>query len=281
MRRSSLLPATSSRASSPSIGSTAQCRVRGSTCMELIGAVGGVSFIIVSLVIGLRLLLLARRTRELPEFAIGLALFLMGGLGYPLVSVARLAHGMPEGARTSLFLAAILFNFIGTGAICVFNRRVFRPRDAWAHWLTVAFACSLAGALALQSVTPGLPAAALYDDGAGYHLFMTFQGVPIAWAAFESLRYYRLVKRRAQLGLADPMVVNRIFLWGVAMLSAFVINLFSSVLAFIGIDIATSAPGALVVAPLGLVAAGCVWLAFLPPAAYTRRFSPRAATDKT
>ena len=54
--------------------------------MELLGAIGGVSFILASLVIGLRLLLLARRTRELPEFVIGLALFLMGGLGYPLLA---------------------------------------------------------------------------------------------------------------------------------------------------------------------------------------------------
>ena len=249
--------------------------------MELIGAIGGVSFIIVSLVIGLRLLLLARRTRELPEFAIGLALFLMGGLGYPLVSVARLAKGMPEGARIGLFLVATLFNVVGTVGVCVFNRRVFRPTEPWARWLTVVFACALAGALALQGAAPGFSAAALYNEGFGFHLFMALQGVPIAWAAFESLRYHRLVSRRAQIGLADPMVANRIFLWGAGMLAAFVINLFSSVLAFLGIDVATSPSGALVIAPLGLAAAGCVWLAFLPPAAYTRRFSARAAADRT
>lgn len=248
--------------------------------MELIGAIGGVSFIIVSLVIGLRLLLLAQRTRELPEFAIGLALFLMGGLGYPLVSVARLANGLPEGARIGLFLVATLFNVAGTVGICVFNRRVFRPREPWARWLTVAFACALAGTLALQGAAPGFSAAALYSDGSGYHLFLTLQGVPIAWAAFESLRYHRLVARRAQLGLADPMVANRIYLWGIAMFAAFLINLFSSVLAFFGIDVAVSAAAALVIAPLGLVAAGCVWLAFLPPAAYTRRFAARAARNE-
>jgi hypothetical protein len=243
--------------------------------MELLGAIGGMSFVLASLVIGLRLLLLARRTRELPEFAIGLALFLMGGLGYPLVSVARLATGVPEGPRIALFLVCIVFNVVGTLGVCVFNWRVFRPTQPWARSLTLAFSGALAFAFALQSVTPGLAPAALRNEGAGYHVFMALQGGPIAWAALESLRYQRLLKRRARLGLADLVVVNRILLWGAGMLSAFVISAVSSLLAFLGVDVATTPVGALVIAPLGLVAAGCVWLAFLPPAAYTRRFSPR------
>jgi hypothetical protein len=65
------------------------------------------------------------------------------------------------------------------------------------------------------------------------------------------------------------------------MLAAFVISVFSTVLALLGIDIATTTIGALIIAPLGLAAAGCVWLAFLPPAAYTRRFSTRQAMVPT
>jgi hypothetical protein len=244
--------------------------------MELLGAIGGLSFVLASLVIGLRLLLLARRTRELPEFAIGLALFLMGGLGYPLVSVARLAHGMPQGVRIGLFVVSLVFNVVGTIGVCVFNSRVFRPGEVWAHSLTVAFACSLGVALVFQGIAPGLSVAALRNEGAGYHVFLPLQGVPIAWAAFESLRYHRILQKRVKLGLADLVVVNRILLWGLGMLAAFVISVFSSVMAFLGIDVATSVVGALVIAPLGLAAAGCVWLAFLPPAAYTRRLSRQA-----
>jgi hypothetical protein len=247
--------------------------------MELLGAIGGLSFVLASLVIGLRLLLLARRTRELPEFAIGLALFLMGGLAYPLVSVARLAHGMPEGARIGLFVVSVAFNVVGTVGVCVFNWRVFRPWEGWARWLTLGFACSLAVALTLQVVASGLSAAALRNEGAGYHVFLGLQGVPIAWAAFESLRYHRILQKRVKLGLADLLVVNRILLWGAGMLAAFVISLFSTVLALLGIDVATTTIGSLVIAPLGLAAAGCVWLAFLPPAAYARRFSRRQAMD--
>jgi hypothetical protein len=245
--------------------------------MELLGAIGGVSFILASLVIGLRLLLLARRTRELPEFVIGLALSLMGGLGYPLVAVARLATGMPEAVRLCLFLVSALFNIVGTVGVCVFNWRVFHPRESWAGWLTLAFACALAAAMAFQSVTVGLVSAALRNEGTGYHVFTALHGVPLAWAAYESLRYHRLLTKRAKLGLADPVVADRMRLWGAGMLFAFVINVFSSVLAFFGVDIAVSPAGSLVIAPLGLAAAGCVWLAFLPPATYKLRVSARAA----
>jgi hypothetical protein len=245
--------------------------------MELLGAIGGLSFILASLVIGLRLLLLAWRTRELPEFVIGLALFLMGGLGYPLVSIARLATGMPEAVRIGLFLVSTLFNIVGTVGVCVFNWRVFHPRGSWAGWFTLAFVCALAAALALQSVMVGLASAALRNEGAGYHVFTALHGVPLAWAAYESLRYHRLLAKRVKLGLADPVVADRMRLWGTGMLLAFVINVFASVLAFFGVDIAVSPAGSLVIAPLGLAAAGCVWLAFLPPAAYKLRVLARAA----
>jgi hypothetical protein len=42
-----------------------------------------------SLVVGARLLLLARRTRRLPELALGIGLFLLGGVDYLLNLAAR------------------------------------------------------------------------------------------------------------------------------------------------------------------------------------------------
>lgn len=258
---------------------TLSCVLDGGS-MELFAAIGGLSFILASLVIGLRLLLLARRTRELPEFAMGLALFLMGGLGYPLLSVARLATGMHDAVRLGFFVVSVLFNMSGMVAVCVFNWRVFRPRERWAPWLTAGLTCALTAALVLQSIVPGLRVAAFYNEGAGLHVFMALQGVPLAWAAFESLRYYRLLAKRCELGLADPIVTDRMRLWGCGISLALVINVFSSVLSFFGVDIAVSPAGSLVIAPLGLMAAGCVWLAFLPPAAYTRRVAARAAAGR-
>jgi len=55
-----------------------------------LAALGGLAFVLASLVLGIRLLALATRTRRLPEVCIGLALLLMGGLGYPLIMTAPL-----------------------------------------------------------------------------------------------------------------------------------------------------------------------------------------------
>ena len=44
---------------------------------------------VVALVIGLRLLLLSARTRELPEFLVGVAVLFLAGLGFPFSAMAR------------------------------------------------------------------------------------------------------------------------------------------------------------------------------------------------
>ena len=56
--------------------------------MELLAAAGGGAFVLVSLVIGVRVVWLAHRTRGLAELSMGLGLLLMGGLGYPIPILA-------------------------------------------------------------------------------------------------------------------------------------------------------------------------------------------------
>lgn len=247
--------------------------------MELVAAVGGLSFVLASLVVGLRLLLLARRTREIPELTIGLALFLMGGIGYPLTAVARLATPLPDAARTGIFAISLLCALVGTLCACLFNQRVFRPGQRAARAVVAGVTGAELLFLILQGIDPGLQAAAFHNAGLGLRLFTALHGVPLAWAVYESFRYGGQLSRRAQLGLADPVVVDRMRLWGISMLAALSINLASSVTGFLGMDLAATAAGALVIAPLGLLAAGCTWLAFLPPAAYLRRVSARFAAS--
>ena len=42
------------------------------------------------------------------------------------------------------------------------------------------------------------------------------------WGAAESLRYFSMMRRRAKLGLADPLVTNRFLLWGLGIGAAMV-----------------------------------------------------------
>ena len=67
--------------------------------MASLAALGGGAFVLASLIVGARLMLLARRTRHFPEFAMGFGLFGMGGVGYPLMMVARFHTGLDDTDR--------------------------------------------------------------------------------------------------------------------------------------------------------------------------------------
>jgi hypothetical protein len=247
--------------------------------VELLAAIGGLSFVLASLIVGLRLLLLASRTRAFPELAMGLALFLMGGIGYPLTALARLATPLPDAIRTGFFALALLCALVGTLSAAIFNQRVFRPGRRAAVCAVVALGAAEGAFFLLQIISPGLQAGAFFNEGLGLRLFTSLHGVPLAWAACESFAYAAKLGRRVKLGLADPVVADRMRLWGISMLSALAINLASTITGFFGIDLAATAGGALLIAPLGLVAAGCTWLAFVPPAAYLRRVAARFAAS--
>ena len=69
---------------------------------EILGVIGFGSFLAVSLAVGTRLLLLARRTRRLPELAMGLNFLLAGFIGYALLVAAGLgAREAVELVRTA------------------------------------------------------------------------------------------------------------------------------------------------------------------------------------
>ena len=248
--------------------------------MQLLGAIGGLSFVAVSFLVGVRLALLARRTRQFPELAIGTALMLMGGIGYPLTAFARMAPALSDDVRVALFVFSLVLTWIGTVLLALFNMRVFRPTEGWARVLVWALAIFLLSSFALQSFFTGLRAATLHNQGGGLRLFMSGLGIPLAWGTYESLRYWRLLERRVRLRLADPVVADRMRLWGIAEGAACAINVSTTVAALFGVDFAVASVGALVIAPLGILAAGCTWFAFIPPAAYLRRVISRAAASE-
>jgi hypothetical protein len=244
---------------------------------RLLAALGGLAFVLASILLGIRLLRLAARTRQAPELCIGLALLLMGGLGYPLIMTARMAVRLGDPARVGLMAVAVVLMGVGTFAVGVFNRRVFRPTEGWALGVVIAAGLSMLACLALQLWHPGLEAAAFHNRGLGFRLFLLHSGILTAWGACESLLAWSRLRRRLRLGLADPVVCERVLLWGIASVASAIVGLTSTVAGFLGINFAATALGAAVTAPLGLVAAGSMWLAFLPPAAYLRRVRARAA----
>jgi hypothetical protein len=248
--------------------------------MVWLAAAGGGAFVLVSLVLGPRLLALAHRTRQVPELTMGLCLLLMGGLGYPFATLGRVVTALPDDLRGFLIGCAALCNTIGFGALLIFTWRVFRRHSVLAEAVVGACVTALALLVPAEAVWPGLVPSALsiepYPGLPGYARVVL--GLTILyWASVEAALYARKLTRRLALGLADAVVVERVWLWTVAIGGASASYTTAFVLALFGIDLPSSTFGAAIIGSLGLVSASAAWFAFLPPAAYLRWVSSRTA----
>ena len=93
----------------------------------------------------------------------------------------------------------------------------------------------------------------------------------MGWSSYECLRYSAMLQRRVKLGLAEPMVAHRIWLWGVgACAQTLVIGFDMACRFWTGIQLADTAAGLSVLSLFGLVGVVALACAFFPPAAYVR-----------
>ena len=246
--------------------------------VEILGLVGFGSFLAVSLVVGLRLLGLARRTRALPERAIGLNFLLAGVLGYGLLLAAESLRIFPEPWAGRASFAGVTAISLGAAAVAVFSRAVFRPASAGARlalrglelWLALGVLGSWA--LHVEGVEAG-PGGWLGRWAPNLGLLVAY-----AWAAFEPLRFAASMRRRARIGIGDPLVANRLLLWGIGTAAITAVTAIHLVAQLLG---HYELPPALVgiVSLLVLVTAVAEWLAFFPPRAYRARFAGSAAAS--
>ncbi len=224
--------------------------------MLYVTLLGAGSFVLVSLAVGLRLLRLAQRTRQLPELAMGAAFFLNGGLGY-LLSVAS---GLIADHAELLQGASSLLGAIGCAGLALFNWKVFRP-DATGRALFAVICVGLTagffGRLATVGFTPG--------EFGGFFPWvglLTRTSV-FAWASCEAVVNLRMSRRRMALGLTTPDTVNRFFWWSVGATAATGIFLHAIARITMGLSLGPTEPGsAIPIAVGGLVAAGAIWRAF-------------------
>lgn len=229
--------------------------------MEWLGAVGGGSFILASLIIGVRILFLARRTRELPELAMGLGLVFMGGLSYPITVAARMSVDLSPDTRVAMMLLSQLLMWVGCVAIGVFNWRVFRPGALWPIALLVTFSLAMLVFFVVQCMTVGM--FAFVDAREGIYRFCIIpQGVPYVWGFVESFLYHRKLRKRIEFGLADPQLARRIGFWALTTGASTAINWFMISLEVLNIDSATAPLAGLFIGPVGMVCAVSLGMAF-------------------
>jgi hypothetical protein len=240
---------------------------------DLLGLIGFGSFLAVSTLVGIRLLLLARRTRRLPELAVGLDFLLAGSIGYALLLAAESLHLFAEPYSGWASFAAVTAISLGAGFLALFTRRVFRPESRFARaaqgLLFVWLALGVYGSWVLHVSRVS------YGIGGWLGTWASMIGglAVYAWASFEPFYYYAQLRRRARIGIetGDPLVANRMLLWGVGMGAVAAVSLLHLVVQLFGwYELPESLVG--VVSTLVLVAAIAEWLAFFPPRAYRKRF---------
>lgn len=238
----------------------------------MLGIAGIAVFFAVGLVVSLRLLSLAQRTRRLPELLAGLGLLGIGPLGYCLImSGAILLRGTPlgDGIRS----AGLVLQALGFVASAVFTWRVFRPGSRVARALALGISAALFATLVACWIVPNRAGAMLPH----HHLDAWLKIACLAWGAVESLRYWRVTHRRVELGLADPLVCVSFFAWGLALGSG------ASGFALVWAALLGLAPGEqlgssiqLALSLCGIVTAASLYLAFLMPRAWARRIREHA-----
>lgn len=229
---------------------------------------------------GLRLLALGWRTKQLPERLLGLGLVAVAVLGGPLTFFGRLPSLVATPAGDALFALGLAATQTGIALFGAFTWLVFRPGSLWATLLLVC----LAGALGvewlglLQASARGTTMEAILPHTRPWSVALVATlALSFAWSGAEAWAFRRRLGRQLALGLGDPVVANRMWLWAAG---AFATVLMCGVIA--SCMLAGLAPlrhplPLAAIALSSLCASGCWLLAFLPPASYLARLGRRAA----
>lgn len=175
--------------------------------------------LVLSLVVGLRLLAKARRGGwPAPELSLAVyflvsaflatppQILVYGGMGDPRLAVS-------EPAGRALLAFAVLAMAIGAVAIYVFTWKTFRPERLWARAIVIAGCASLALGYTIEALHEGF--APVVFAGLGHWIGWAGRTAAMFGVALEAFRYWLMLRRRLRLGLADPVVANRFLLWAV------------------------------------------------------------------
>jgi len=245
---------------------------------------GTAAFVLVSLLIGLRLVRLARRTGERPELYLGLGILGTAVLGYGLQIASVVLRGGPESTRAvsatmvALTGAGKVLHAAGVTLVLLFVLTVFRRHEPGARVLFGVAAATIWIGLVGQGLTGG------YRDLMQRELFWWMEYAVIwtypLWGAFESFRYHRRMRKRVRIGLAEPLVANRFLLWGLASSGTFAATWLASWPGLLP-DPQAAVPyqtfNYLATAAVGICTVVVYSLAFLPPARYRRWLEDRSA----
>ena len=248
--------------------------------------VSTVAFAVTAGVVGIRLLLLSRRTGQTAERLLGLGLLLTVSLGYALIMAGVIGRAMlPDSSATPalythISLAGWVGHNIGVTFVLAFVVHVFRHGVAWARLLAVAVSITLWAGWGLYVSQGGM---AHHLPEGGFWIVLAVIGTYPLWTATESFLYYTRMRKRVALGLGDQLVANRFLLWGLASLTTAAAIWVVNIPGLVGVSLRQvdedplASTCLLVTGVIGTATLGLYWLTFFPPVWYRRHFSPEVA----
>jgi len=170
---------------------------------------------------------------------------------------------------------------ISSGLWCLagFTWLTFGARSPWRRRLAVGLGGALSGAYLAQWIFDGFTVV----PGPATLTALACRTACLGWISIETAAYHAVLRRRQRLGLADPLVVNRVLLWSLWTGAIAVLMLAGAVLRVLSVEnvdletaIYRSIPFMSSTAALSLVAAMALWLSFLPPRPYRAWIERRA-----
>ena len=104
-------------------------------------------------------------------------------------------------------------------------------------------------------------------------------GCAYSWTGYEGFRHYGMMRRRATVGLGDPVVANRFLLWAIAGSLQVISALVTVQTLRTGGNIAADPAAVLATSLVGVFNSVLLVLIFMPPARYVRWLTrdPRGA----
>ncbi len=254
--------------------------------MQLVGGLVTVTNLLLAAVVGVRLLRLAASPSRGAERGLAAYFLLTATVSHGLSCALYMGWADPGLALPVPWQAPIQAAFLASGSLGMlgvyhFTWCTFRPRSDTAKGAFAAAATLLVASFLAVGVSERFAVSVL--PGPAYWLNWTLRVLAFPWMAIESFRYWRMLRRREALGLAEPLVTNRFLLWGswataVLLLGCFdpiarlwYIQLAGTTTAWVP-EVAIQVVRTMVYASsaLGLLVLATLFLTFFPTPAYRR-----------
>jgi hypothetical protein len=230
-------------------------------------------YVTASLTLGLRLLRLGWADGRLPELTVGVG-FVTGGVFGTLFQVLPQLPGIlpPIYSGVSLAFGKLA---VHAAVLChgLFTWQVFRSHSPAARRFLIA-SVLLWAAVSIGYALDGGIVDPRYS-GIWFWLEYAAQGSLIGWSALEPLRYWRKMRRREPLGLADPVVTSRFLLWGVGLGLGLAASTMGPIIQLL--PASSDPPMRGLATGFGLASAVCMWMTFFTPEWWVRRQTRRGA----